>query len=67
MFGFVVGKGVFIFEIDEEVFVVLKSVMVDKEFGDVGDEVVVEEYFFGFEIFVFVFSDGYIIVLMFVV
>ena len=42
----------------------LKAVMVDKVFGDAGDEVVVEDYLTGPEISVLAFSDGYTIVPM---
>ena len=38
--------------------------MVDKEFGEAGNEVVVEEYLTGPEISVLAFSDGYTIVPM---
>ncbi|OWZ50212.1 phosphoribosylamine-glycine ligase [Cryptococcus neoformans var. grubii Br795] len=62
--GLAAGKGVLIPETDEEAFAALKSVMVDKEFGDAGDEVVVEEYLSGPEISVLAFSDGYTIVPM---
>lgn len=62
--GLAAGKGVLIPETDEEALAALKSVMVDKEFGDAGDEVVVEEYLSGPEISVLAFSDGYTIVPM---
>ncbi|WVF68736.1 phosphoribosylamine-glycine ligase [Kwoniella sp. CBS 6097] len=62
--GLAAGKGVLIPENDEEALAALKSVMVDKEFGDAGDEVVVEEYLTGPEISVLAFSDGYTIIPM---
>ncbi|OCF75364.1 phosphoribosylamine-glycine ligase [Kwoniella mangroviensis CBS 8886] len=62
--GLAAGKGVLIPETDEEALEALKSVMVDKEFGDAGDEVVVEEYLTGPEISVLAFSDGYTIIPM---
>lgn len=62
--GLAAGKGVLI-PIDEaEALAALKSVMVDREFGDAGDEVVIEEYLEGPEISVLAFSDGYTIVPM---
>ncbi|WVQ96266.1 phosphoribosylamine-glycine ligase [Kwoniella sp. CBS 9459] len=62
--GLAAGKGVLIPENNEEALAALKSVMVDKEFGDAGDEVVVEEYLSGPEISVLAFSDGYTIIPM---
>ncbi|OCF35015.1 phosphoribosylamine-glycine ligase [Kwoniella heveanensis BCC8398] len=62
--GLAAGKGVLIPENNEEALAALKSVMVDKEFGDAGDEVVVEEYLTGPEISVLAFSDGYTIIPM---
>ncbi|ODN74128.1 phosphoribosylamine-glycine ligase [Cryptococcus amylolentus CBS 6039] len=62
--GLAGGKGVLIPETNEEAIAALKSVMVDKEFGDAGDEVVVEEYLTGPEISILAFCDGYTIVPM---
>ncbi|WVW85037.1 phosphoribosylamine-glycine ligase [Kwoniella bestiolae CBS 10118] len=62
--GLAAGKGVLIPETNEEALEALKSVMVDREFGDAGDEVVVEEYLTGPEISVLAFSDGYTIIPM---
>ncbi|KAK8858880.1 phosphoribosylamine-glycine ligase [Kwoniella newhampshirensis] len=62
--GLAAGKGVLIPETTAEAVEALKSVMVDKDFGDAGDEVVVEEYLTGPEISVLAFSDGYTIVPM---
>ncbi|TYJ58428.1 phosphoribosylamine-glycine ligase [Cryptococcus floricola] len=62
--GLAGGKGVLIPETNEEALAALKSVMVDKEFGDAGDEVVVEEYLTGPEISILAFCDGYTIVPM---
>lgn len=62
--GLAAGKGVLIPENNAEALEALKSVMVDKEFGSAGDEVVVEEYLSGPEISVLGFSDGYSIVPM---
>ena len=60
--GLAAGKGVLIPESTEEALAALKSVMVDREFGEAGDEVVVEEFLSGPEISVLAFSDGYSIV-----
>ncbi|ORY31837.1 purine nucleotide biosynthesis-related protein [Naematelia encephala] len=57
--GLAAGKGVLIPETTEEALAALKTVMIDKEFGDAGDEVVIEEYLTGPEISVLAFSDGY--------
>ena len=62
--GLAAGKGVLLPETIAEAMDTLKSVMVDKEFGDAGDEVVIEEYMTGPEISVLAFSDGYTIVPM---
>ncbi|EIW67578.1 hypothetical protein TREMEDRAFT_74449 [Tremella mesenterica DSM 1558] len=62
--GLAAGKGVLIPTTTEEALTALKSVMVDKEFGDAGDEVVIEEYLTGPEISVLAFSDGYTIIPM---
>lgn len=62
--GLAAGKGVLIPTNNEEALAALKSVMVDKEFGSAGDEVVIEEYLEGPEISVLAFSDGYTVVPM---
>lgn len=62
--GLAAGKGVLIPETNDEAIAALKSVMVAREFGEAGDEVVVEEYLTGPEISVLAFSDGYTIVPM---
>lgn len=62
--GLAAGKGVLMPETVEEAIAALKSVMVDKDFGSAGDEVVVEEYLSGPEISVLAFCDGYTAVAM---
>lgn len=62
--GLAAGKGVLIPVDEAEALAALKTVMVDREFGDAGDEVVIEEYLEGPEISVLAFSDGYTIVPM---
>ncbi|KAL7418516.1 Bifunctional purine biosynthetic protein ADE5,7 [Cryptotrichosporon argae] len=62
--GLAAGKGVLIPETTVEALAALKSVMVDKAFGDAGDEVVIEEFLTGPEISVLAFSDGYTVLPM---
>ncbi|KAI8144529.1 phosphoribosylglycinamide synthetase [Fennellomyces sp. T-0311] len=60
--GLAAGKGVLIPTNKEETLAGLKSIMVDKEFGEAGDEVVIEEFLEGQELSVLAFSDGYTII-----
>jgi phosphoribosylamine--glycine ligase/phosphoribosylformylglycinamidine cyclo-ligase len=57
--GLAAGKGVLLPETLEEAEEALKSVLVDKEFGDAGDEIVIEEYLEGPELSILAFCDGY--------
>ncbi|KAK4056611.1 Bifunctional purine biosynthetic protein ADE5,7 [Microbotryomycetes sp. JL221] len=57
--GLAAGKGVIIPETTEEALQALQDVMVSKEFGSAGEEVVVEEFLTGQEISILAFSDGY--------
>ncbi|KAJ1838762.1 Bifunctional purine biosynthetic protein ade1, partial [Coemansia sp. RSA 2708] len=57
--GLAAGKGVLIPKTKSEALDALKSVMVDREFGSAGDEVVIEELLVGQEISVLTLSDGY--------
>ncbi|KAJ1926532.1 hypothetical protein IWQ60_003707 [Tieghemiomyces parasiticus] len=59
--GLAAGKGVLMPQSQEEALAALRSVMVDREFGVAGDEVVVEELLTGQEISVLAFADGYTI------
>lgn len=59
--GLAAGKGVLLPETIEEAKQALKSVLVDKEFGSAGDEIVIEEYLEGPELSILAFSDGYTI------
>jgi phosphoribosylamine--glycine ligase len=56
--GLAAGKGVLICQNTEEAKLAIKSIMVDKAFGDSGDEVVVEEFLEGQEVSVLAFTDG---------
>ncbi|KAJ3232168.1 hypothetical protein HDU81_003268 [Chytriomyces hyalinus] len=60
--GLAAGKGVLIPETLEEGVQGLKDVMVTKEFGSSGDEVVIEERLFGEEVSVLTFCDGYTVI-----
>jgi len=46
-------------ESKEEALSGLRSIMVDRVFGDAGNEVVIEEFLEGEEVSVLAFSDGY--------
>ncbi|CUS10818.1 unnamed protein product [Tuber aestivum] len=57
--GLAAGKGVIIPTSKEEALSAIKEMMVGKEFGAAGDEVVVEEFLEGDELSILTFSDGY--------
>lgn len=57
--GLAAGKGVIIPTTTEEAVAALNDIMVNKEFGSAGEEVVVEEFLTGQEISILAFSDGY--------
>lgn len=59
--GLTAGKGVIIPTTKKEAQAALKEIMLDKEFGSAGDEVVVEEFLEGDELSILSFSDGYTI------
>ncbi|KAF2106750.1 phosphoribosylglycinamide synthetase [Lophiotrema nucula] len=56
--GLAAGKGVIIPQTREEAQTALKEIMLDKEFGDAGNEVVIEEFLEGDELSFLTFSDG---------
>lgn len=56
--GLAAGKGVIIPQTKEEAHAALKDIMLDREFGAAGDEVVVEEFLEGDELSILTFSDG---------
>ncbi|KAI8085156.1 phosphoribosylglycinamide synthetase [Halteromyces radiatus] len=60
--GLAAGKGVLLPTTKEEALEGLKSIMLNKEFGSAGDEVVIEEYLEGEELSVLAFSDGYTVI-----
>ncbi len=57
--GLAAGKGVIIPTSTQHAQDALKEMMLDKEFGSAGDEVVVEEYLEGEELSILSFCDGY--------
>ncbi|EAT83582.1 glycinamide ribonucleotide synthetase [Parastagonospora nodorum] len=56
--GLAAGKGVIIPQTKDEAHAALKDIMLDKEFGNAGDEVVIEEFLTGDELSILSFSDG---------
>ncbi|KAK6081572.1 Bifunctional purine biosynthetic protein ADE1-like protein 3 [Seiridium cupressi] len=56
--GLAAGKGVIIPTTKEEAHQALKDIMLNKEFGSAGDEVVIEEFLAGDELSVLTFCDG---------
>jgi phosphoribosylamine--glycine ligase len=59
--GLAAGKGVIIPQSKEEAHAALKDIMLSKEFGAAGDEVVIEEFLTGDELSILTFSDGHTI------
>jgi phosphoribosylamine--glycine ligase len=56
--GLAAGKGVLIIEDAEEAKAELRTMLMDKKFGDASKRVVIEEYLHGIELSVFVLTDG---------
>lgn len=59
--GLAAGKGVILPSSKDEAHEALKEIMMTKEFGSAGDEVVIEEYLEGEELSFLTFSDGHTI------
>jgi len=59
--GLAAGKGVIIPQTKQEAHDALKDIMLSKEFGTAGDEVVIEEFLTGDELSILTFSDGHTI------
>ncbi|KAL4877688.1 phosphoribosylglycinamide synthetase [Aspergillus karnatakaensis] len=57
--GLAGGKGVLIPTTKEEAHQGLREIMLDHQFGDAGNEVVIEEFLEGDELSILTFSDGY--------
>jgi len=62
--GLAAGKGVILPETDDEAEATLRSILIDKTFGDAGDEVVIEERMTGQEVSLMAFTDGITVVPM---
>ncbi|MCI0553797.1 MAG: phosphoribosylamine--glycine ligase, partial [Anaerolineae bacterium] len=62
--GLAAGKGVILPETIDEAKSTLKSILVDKAFGDAGNEVVIEERLIGQEVSLMAFTDGIVVVPM---
>lgn len=56
--GLALGKGVLICNTLEEAKEGVKTLMIDKQFGDAGNEIVIEEFMTGREVSVLAFCDG---------
>jgi phosphoribosylamine--glycine ligase/phosphoribosylformylglycinamidine cyclo-ligase len=59
--GLAAGKGVILPASRDEAHQALKEIMLERQFGEAGDEVVIEELLEGDELSVLTFSDGYTI------
>jgi phosphoribosylamine--glycine ligase/phosphoribosylformylglycinamidine cyclo-ligase len=57
--GIAAGKGVLIPETKQEALEGLNEIMVDKAFGDAGNEIVIEEFLEGDELSILTITDGY--------
>jgi phosphoribosylamine--glycine ligase/phosphoribosylformylglycinamidine cyclo-ligase len=57
--GLAAGKGVLIPTTKQEAIQGLQDIMISKEFGSAGEEIVIEEFMTGQELSVLAFSDGY--------
>jgi phosphoribosylamine--glycine ligase len=62
--GLAAGKGVILPETVEEAKATLKSILVEKAFGDAGNEVVIEERLMGQEVSLMAFTDGITVIPM---
>ena len=56
--GLALGKGVIIAQTIDEAVAAIKSIMEDKQFGDSGNNIVIEEFLTGPEVSVLAFTDG---------
>jgi phosphoribosylamine---glycine ligase len=62
--GLAAGKGVVLPETKDEALATLRSILVDKRFGDAGNSVVIEERLVGQEVSLMAFTDGTTVVPM---
>ncbi|MCK4916897.1 MAG: phosphoribosylamine--glycine ligase [Candidatus Omnitrophica bacterium] len=56
--GLAAGKGVIICESQDEAFKAIDSIIVDKQFGDAGNKIIIEDLVDGEEVSVLIFTDG---------
>lgn len=56
--GLAAGKGVIICHTEKEAFAAINSMLVEKKFGESGEEIIIEEFLVGEEISFFVLVDG---------
>ncbi len=56
--GLALGKGVIVAQTKEEAIEALKKILIEKIFGNAGNEVIIEEYLSGTEISIHAISDG---------
>lgn len=59
--GLAGGKGVILPQNKQEAHTALREMMMERQFGEAGDEVVIEEFLDGDELSILTFSDGYTI------
>ena len=59
--GLALGKGVLIAETREDAVAAVESIMLDRAFGDSGNQVVIEEFLTGPEVSVLSFTDGKVV------
>ena len=57
--GLALGKGVIIAQTIDDAVAAIKSIMEDKQFGDSGNNIVIEEFLTGPEVSVLAFTDGH--------
>ena len=57
--GLALGKGVIIAQTIDEAVAAVKSIMEDKQFGESGNKIVIEEFLTGTEVSVLAFTDGH--------
>ncbi|MDM8335149.1 phosphoribosylamine--glycine ligase [Wolbachia pipientis] len=56
--GIAAGKGVMICNTENEAFAAINSMLVEKKFGESGEEIIIEEFLIGEEVSYFAFVDG---------
>lgn len=59
--GLALGKGVIIAQTIDEAVAAIQSIMEDKQFGDSGNQIVIEEFLTGPEVSVLAFTDGKVV------